>query len=480
MLIAGCSQNEITEISPDVAPAVGFSVFATPQTRGEVTDNAAIQVANKGFGVLAYYTGQNNFATSNTPNFMWNQQVKFASGAWGYTPVKYWPNTDGDKISFFAYAPYEASPTGTPTSGSGIVLSTAAFSGYPTISFAVHQTASKQTDLVATDATQTGDDQTVNLQKTTGKVAFKFKHVLTRLNFKAKLASDLASLTNTETKVFIKSVKLLGTSAEAPAAVNNASKFYATGTYKFENGKWDYASGKATPQTTAITLDADLFAGVTQSFGTSGSQYTTSSVAISSLNTAEKLFKDNQFLFLIPPTDEGITTPATDVRVLLTYDVVTIDNNLTDKKSVVETKAVASLPAGTMKAGTAYDYTFTIGLESVKVTADVTNWNTPATEAYVPSVKAASNSADNIKTAIGGLSTIKTSNPNCNYFVVNVDGTPVANMNLSGATVTGFAVGDKIEIVYTTTGNVGTITAPANWTATGSGSVKSIVLVKNK
>lgn len=483
LLAAGCSQNEITEISPDAAPAVGFSVYATPQVRGAVTDNTAIQTADKGFGVLAYYTKQENFSTntsSHTPNFMWNQQVKYADGAWGYTPVKYWPNTEGDKISFFAYAPYESSPTGTPASGSGIVLSTATAGSYPTISFTLHQTASKQTDLVATDATQTGDDKTIDLEKTTGKVAFKFKHVLTRLNFKAKLASDLSSLTNSETKVFVKSVQLLGTAAEAPAQENTASQLYAMGTYKFEDGKWDYTSGKATKQSGAITLDGDLFAGTTQSFGTTGSQYTTSSVAIDALGSAVSLFKNNQYLFLIPPTNDGISTAATDVRVLLTYDVVTIDDKLDGKKSVVETKAVASLPLGTMKAGVAYDYTFTIGLESVKVEADVTAWNTPTADVYVPSVTATSNSADNIKTAIGNLSTIKGSNKNCNYFVVKVDGAPASNMDLSGATVSNFVVGDKIEIVYTTAGNVGTITVPSNWSTTATGSVSSVVLVKNK
>ena len=67
-------------------------------------------------GVFASYTGKLTYEnTTVAPDFMWNQRVLYASGAWSYNPVKYWPNTiDGanrvEYLSFFAYAPYEASP----------------------------------------------------------------------------------------------------------------------------------------------------------------------------------------------------------------------------------------------------------------------------------------------------------------------------------------------------------------------------------
>ena len=59
LAIAGCSQNEITEISPEANPEVGFSVFTGTQTKGTITDNteSGTGIKAKGFGVLAYYTG---------------------------------------------------------------------------------------------------------------------------------------------------------------------------------------------------------------------------------------------------------------------------------------------------------------------------------------------------------------------------------------------------------------------------------------
>lgn len=482
LLIAGCSQNEIMEISPDVAPPVGFSVYATAQTRGTETDNSTsgtgIKSSGIGFGVLGYYTNTTDFAGTTKPNFMYNQKVTWSSSTWNYTPVKYWPNTEGDKISFFGYAPYEDAPT--TGTNNGVVLSAATATGYPTITFTVKDNASDMVDLVATNATQStaGTDKTMNLVKTTGKVPFKFLHVLTKLDFYAKLASDLASLTNTETKVFIKSIELLGSSAAAPAVANSNAQFWKTAIYQFQNGKWDYttAAGKAVKQTSAVRLDAGLFAGAAQAFGLSGGiTYTTNSVAITSLNTGVPLFKANQALYLIPPTNDGITaTDGSSMRVLITYDVVTLDDKLDGKKSVIETKAVASLPAGTMKPGVAYKYTFTIGIESVKVDATVDSWNTTA-DAAIPSVDAANATAATVGAAVTTLNGIKANSPNCNYFVINVAGAPTSTVAITPATVTYFVSGDRIELKCTSapTGSF----SLSEWSAVKTG--VSVILTKN-
>ena len=148
---------------------MGFSVFTGTQTKGTITDNteSGTGIKAKGFGVLAYYTGATDFAsyTSPTPNFMWNQKVEYKSSAWSYTPLKYWPNTTDEKISFFAYAPY-ADTQNTASSSNGIELTAATASGYPKITFHWNTTTpSAGVDLVATNAAQTGGDKTVDLTK---------------------------------------------------------------------------------------------------------------------------------------------------------------------------------------------------------------------------------------------------------------------------------------------------------------------------
>ena len=94
------------------------------------------------------------------------------------------PNRDGDKISFFAYAPYESNgQSGTKT---GITISAATEAGIPYINFSLKKEneLTKMVDLVVADAL----DQQYT-QANGGKVSFNFKHTLSRISFKAKLGS---------------------------------------------------------------------------------------------------------------------------------------------------------------------------------------------------------------------------------------------------------------------------------------------------
>lgn len=89
--------------------AIVFGVQKPEATKASRSiDQAALQAL--GFGVFACHTGELTYETTSVqPNFMYNQAVSYASSAWSYEPVKYWPQAQ-DNISFFAYAPYESSP----------------------------------------------------------------------------------------------------------------------------------------------------------------------------------------------------------------------------------------------------------------------------------------------------------------------------------------------------------------------------------
>lgn len=480
LAMTGCSQNEITEMNPDANPAIGFSVFTGTQTKGLVTngsttaDGVTTGLQSTGFGVLAYYTGQSDMGTSAAPNFMWNQEVTY-TGGWTYAPLKYWPNTDGDKVSFFAYGPYE----GTPSGASNVVLSDKTTTGYPTLKFTVDMDAPEDmVDLVATNAAQTGANKTMNLTKSSTAVPFLFKHVLSRADFVAKL--DVTSITNTETKVFVTGIKLRGTGS------NTSSKLFATATYKFQDGTWNYTTGgAATLQTTDVDLVKDNFwNGIAQSFGTD--KFITKSVALDADKTEVSLFKTNQYLFLIPPTGNGISVAATDVQVELTYHVVTIDDKLDGGKSDVETTAIVSLPENTLKAGSAYKYIFTIGLEGVKVSATVDAWGSEE-EVAAPSATATALTTEAMKAAIAALNTIKDKDKNCNYFVIYAPVVTVSSpttLDLSSATDGNFKSGDKIEINLSkaTVSAAVSVTPPANWKvspASSSNKNTPIILTKD-
>lgn len=134
------------------ADAVGFDVYTQQATNvtkagleGTMTTNRMQRSAENGggFGVYAYLTediipgaGEANATAyaGGAPNFMVNEKILWnpTSLGWYYSPLKYWPNetdedsqttpaamtgdgtnTELDRLTFFAYAPYVANGAGT-------------------------------------------------------------------------------------------------------------------------------------------------------------------------------------------------------------------------------------------------------------------------------------------------------------------------------------------------------------------------------
>lgn len=484
LLLAGCSQNEIMEVSPDAAPPVGFKVFTDTQTRGLITNsgassaNASTGIQTTGFGVFAYYTGQSTWNNTGAfkPNFMYNQHVTYNSG-WTYTPVKYWPNTEGDKISFFAYAPHST----TANSGISFTTTTTTATGAPKLNFKLQTVPQNMVDLVATNAAQTGNDKTIDVQKKTTNVSFLLKHVLTRASFQAKLDAGLTG-TSATTHVFVTGMRILGTSARTDnnnagntITANPSSKFYSAATYQWSDGTWNYTTPAPTLQGEAYPLDNTSF--MPLAAATTGGNYKVASIELPQNSNVVPLLKNNQYAFLIPPYDKDGIKVATDVRMQLDYDIVTIDNNLSDGYSKTSTTATVSLPVGTLKRGIAYLYTFTVGLEKVQVSATVENWLADESF-YIPSTTATT--AATVITGITAMNTAKKENKNCNYFVITCSGTSYGAMNLSSATVGNFVSGDKIELNFTSAPAVTGVTLPTGWKTdkTTLSAIGKIILTK--
>ena len=230
LLLAGCSQNEVTDVNPDSHPAVGFGVYTGLATRGvdmtteSMKDSPSDAEKYGGFGIMGYFTGQETFdnvKNTVTAGYMYNQAVEYDSktSAWTYSPVKYWPNRDGDKISFFAYAPYESNgQSGTKT---GITISAATEAGIPYINFSLKKEneLTKMVDLVVADAL----DQQYT-QANGGKVSFNFKHTLSRISFKAKLGSgDFTGMDGNNSFVYITHMWIVGKDHGTTAESGNLS-----------------------------------------------------------------------------------------------------------------------------------------------------------------------------------------------------------------------------------------------------------------
>lgn len=130
LVATGCSGSlggePMDEPTGDVP--VGFATTVdTPRetdapTRAANDDITTANIAS--MAVFAHYTGQTAWA--NWPdkywwgNFMQHQQVVRSGSTWTYSPLKYWPNAAGDKLSFFALAPYDAPGMGGGTTGAAV------------------------------------------------------------------------------------------------------------------------------------------------------------------------------------------------------------------------------------------------------------------------------------------------------------------------------------------------------------------------
>ena len=367
LALVACTKNDVYQNTTD-ANAVTFGVYAgnsaTKATYGDITtDN--LKTSTDGFGVFAYYTMDDDWSASATPNFMYNQQVKFNGSAnttlypskWEYTPLKYWPNgqnsttvesgTITDKVSFFAYAPQIARTVlGTiPASGQGITaLSLNTDAGAPTVTFTVPADADKQIDLLWATPVKNVTKQTI-----TGTVNFTFKHALAKLNVKVQAVVDAVAPTTSNldanTKIILESLKL-----EADGT--------KTGTLSLADGSWSSKSGK-----TEVTYNTAAFSANTTVNGKTGFNVT---------ETAQDL--NTTISPMIVPGDIA----AGEYVITANYWVITedaaLDGGYSTVQQVIKKTSTAAI---TFDGAKKYDVLVKLGLTNVifAVTA-VETWGT--------------------------------------------------------------------------------------------------------
>ncbi len=361
--LVSCSKNEIfqkpsqaTEETP-----IEFTTYlpVTPDMKGAVTSTTTIQAASAGFGVNAAYTGQTPFASATNQkdaDFMYNQQVLYgASTGWTYTPLKYWPTTKDDKVSFFAYAPYK---------GAGIALCTnATDQDASTLKFSIQPDPKNTVDFVAAGAIDRigGDAPTA--------VSFSLKHELTRVSFAVKASEQVFDDSDAakKTKLVIREVKLSGTETEGlPTGKVPSKSLYTTADYTYADaaaGDWsDYVHNKA---------DYDLKSMIPMSKAVVGSS-SYGEIGFSLENgTLLNLFNNGEYLFLIPVNGSTGTSTLEDIVLMVTYDIVTADAPLLATYSCTTSTKYVGLPVGTLKQGHSYKFTLTLDVDSVAMSATV-------------------------------------------------------------------------------------------------------------
>ena len=332
VVLAGCSgEDEIGTLVAKSDNAITFGTYVGKQTKAIEKSGF---VENDTFGVFAFYTKTEGYAnTDETPNFMYEQTIKKGAGdaEWTYSPLKYWPNTNGEKITFFAY--YPQAKTGMTFYDKGTTTNySSASKGFPDIKFVVADAAKDQVDFMYS----TKVDETK--PETNTAINFNFAHALSKVNIKAQMEKALDS----KTTVNITSITL-----------NN---IYNTNTLKYTGATpswgWDTASN--------------------------GQKYEITPTNISLASTDGATAIDITSFLMVPQT---LSTAADKkASITITYDVVTTDTNLSGGSTTITntvTKDIATSPSpATWAMNKQYVYTILISLTDVSVNTEVTGWET--------------------------------------------------------------------------------------------------------
>ena len=436
-LTACSSDNEATQTATQqLAPqAVAFDTYVPNVTRADAwigkpgvmttTTLKDTEANGGGFGVFATYSDgtPGAYAASQGPNFMYNQKVLWNSTSlgWEYSPLKYWPNetkqdsqnatmsTRVDKLTFFAYAPYVASSetaadaakgelkgvtyaTGTPAVDQyGIIKVTANNAATdPKVTYRVSKDPAKTVDLLwgvapagglsyATVDPNYGGTGVATLTVSEGlplidlikpnkdqKMKFLFRHALSRINFTVVGAFDQIApggSKDANTKVLVKQVDVYE---------GTAGSIKTDGVLNLNNGtawvaNWETKTGGTYTSTPLFSVSG---AAITASILDKGAEaFATQPAGVTTAETP--LFADATKFFAVIPND------GTQFVFEITYYVQTKDDALAKVGNVDGSRVenVVRVPVTIdLKNNKSYNFRLILGLTSVKLAAEVADW----------------------------------------------------------------------------------------------------------
>lgn len=317
--MASCSDSEDIKMSNVKDDSISFNPYVgRAQSRAIAADIKTLQQSDKGFGVFANWeSGKVWESSSKMPNFMNNQQVTYAAGQWTYSPLKYWPASSAEKVSFLAYAPYVANGTFSDNE-----LSTVASASYQegkgvVATYVMGESIEKQDDfLYASAIDKTNEEETIS---------FAFSHALAKIGFKV-IGWETSEAKDTATKVIVNAISL--------------STQLGSGDFILDEGQWSsIALGE---NTKAYVLKGELI---------QNNEFTNADRMSGQLNT------EDGYVFTIPAVGDKYPSYC----VLVDYSVETQDASLPEGKLVTRNKVYRTI-APAFEQGKAYTLNIHLGL----------------------------------------------------------------------------------------------------------------------
>lgn len=372
---------------------IGFDTYALRNTKagstyvgGSTTSTSNIPI-NGQFGVFAYFhpgndtgtpatstvgTWDNTNVRNNLSNMLLNEcvtRVSPSTGTYAYTyeNTRYWPKSQYDRISFFAYYPYAANAfvENATNDDTGITLRAPGDAfvpysqdpyGFPRFRFVVNEDASKQVDFMISDMCLNQSKQAgVLTGRPDDDVQFTFHHMLSQIRIKAvgvQKENDAVTVSDIQFKFIGVPVSGIVTPS-IPSIPNPIGNGLATMNYT-----WSNLSSTNSEFSTRIYDDADNTEG------------------------AEERRRE-AIMLMIPHTFSE--DPGKDIAEV-TFTVTRNDYDGRGESYTYQGKQTVSLGAGGLtgwERNKIYNYTIKVTLQAVEFSVEVENWPEASADALI-------------------------------------------------------------------------------------------------
>ena len=343
----GCTKSNLVEGPQSMETPIEFETYngRTPLTKASEITNTSIQA--DGFHVTAFYDVNNSV-------YM-DRDVTWSGNAWTYSPKAYWPST-GD-LDFVAYGLNAASYI-TPAED------------HLSFTYTVPDVVSQQKDLVASkfgDSSKSTDNSTVTIN---------MQHLLSKIGFQVK---TIYTGTAPDAQVEIQNIKLKGT-------------FKTIGTVNLKPGTDE--SFMITPVTENQVTVSEYSLFTSDEGFTAGASASSQAIFNNSIepefeenmtdeekqeaeDAADQLLAaslQNRYMMIMPGSVGA--APYIEVTYKLTgqneFQTARVDLPSTE---VEQDGGETVTSPWTFKAGTAYEFIFTVSISSIDFTGEIVDWD---------------------------------------------------------------------------------------------------------
>ena len=242
--LASCSAEE--DYGGTGIPTDGQAIEVSTYIPGKRAIDKTTFVEGDKLGLYACRT-TGGYANAFTANFMDNVEVTRGASDWTYAPLMAWPTDANEHLSFIAFYPRSEESTAT------------------TYSFTVNEDFNQQTDplwCTVKDASINdrngtainGSEEEAAFEATSGSLPLKFKHMLSKVNIKIKLAGDYPGITARLNSLTLNNVYSSGTFTVANDLTNGTWSNSGSRSFTIHSNEAEAVTLTSTEQTLAGML----------------------------------------------------------------------------------------------------------------------------------------------------------------------------------------------------------------------------------